>query len=692
MTHLPTVRAACALLATGATLAAPHLLAQATTATDAVAAWVHLDAPPGGEQRAIDALRPVLGAGWTSDAFGTLVKRAGSGTPRRVVACAMDVPNFVVSQVTDDGYLRLHRAGVPLHPLWDQFHEAQQVRVLTSRGDVTGVVAITNGHFTRQHRSDTTVTTVDQLWVDVGASSAAEVRALGISLLDPVVAQRPLWTYEGHAAGPGAGARAGCAAVASAAMLPVTRGETIFVLGTQRSFGWVGLAAVLARLGAVDAITLLDDGRAVASDAMVAASQLGGQRKGALARVLRGDSVRVIAPQVRFAGSLVESINAIEASALLSRALRAAGSDATTAAWVTPRIDTTARLAARRDAYALPDSVFRAIADLPAVPGHEFRVREAILALLPPWAKAVAVTDTAGNIVVGAGPERDSVAFIAHMDEVSFEVEGINSDGTVRLTRKGGAVPNAWEGQPSLLHFDRDASGAVAPSIRGVFVPRDSARTKAPTTLVAWYGVDSATLVARGVRPGLGVTAYKRAARLAGVRLSGRGSDDRTGSTALLLAMRRIDPTALSHRVVFVFSTREEGGLFGASAFAAEHGRGLKRVYSIDTFVSSDTPLEQPMFAFTPLGRGAVLRGLDDGSIVPPAERARILRIATVHRIPIQVGTTHGATDGSSVAAFGAPNVGLSWPGRYSHTPGEVLDLRDVDALIRLIAAVAVAP
>ncbi|MCC7054562.1 MAG: M20/M25/M40 family metallo-hydrolase [Gemmatimonadaceae bacterium] len=676
--------------------AVPALMgAQTVPTTDAaasaVAAWLHLDAPPGGEQRAIAGLRPVL-TGWSSDAFGNLVRRSGSGSPRRVVACAMDVPGFVVSQVTDDGYLRLHRAGVPSHPLWDQFHEAQQVRVLTPRGDVTGVVAITNGHFARQHRGDTAVATVDQLWVDVGAGSASGVSALGISLLDPVVATRPVWTYAGHAAGPGAGARAGCAAVATAATAPVATGETIFVLSTQRSFGWVGLAAVLARAGAVDEVTLLDEGRGTASDQRVPSARLGALRKAALGRVRTRDSVRIITPQVRYAGSLVESVTGAEAQALLSRALRAAGATITTMPWVAPPVDTVPRDAARRDAYALTESVFRSIADLPGVPGHEFRVRDAISALLPSWARAVAVTDTAGNLVIGAGPERDSVAFIAHMDEVSFEVEGINADGTVRLTRKGGVVLSAWEGQPSYLHFDRDAAGTVAPSLRGVFVPRDSARVRAPASLVAWYGVDSAGLVARGVRVGMGVTAYKRAARLAGTRLTGRGSDDRTGSTALLLAMRRIDPSALRHRVLFVFSTREEGGLFGASAFAAEHGRGLKRVYSIDTFVSSDTPLEQPMFALTPLGRGAVLRGLDDGSIVPPAERQRIMRIAAAQRIPLQVGTTHGATDGSAVAGFGAPNVGLSWPGRYSHTPGEVLDLRDVDALIRLIAAVAVAP
>jgi putative aminopeptidase FrvX len=33
--------------------------------------------------------------------------------------------------------------------------------------------------------------------------------------------------------------------------------------------------------------------------------------------------------------------------------------------------------------------------------------------------------------------------------------------------------------------------------------------------------------------------------------------------------------------------------------------------------------------------------------------------------------------------------VGLSWPGRYSHSPAEVLDLTDLGRLVDLIVAVA---
>lgn len=694
-----------------ASLAAQRTGADGSSSVDdklvaAIASWIHLDAPTGVEELAHARLLKVLGSGWIADRMGNLVRRVGSGAPTRIVACAMDVPTLNVSAITSEGYIRLHRSGTPAHPLWDQFHEAQQVRVLTTRGSVPGVVAVPNGHFARQHRGDTTVVTVDNLWVDIGVSTRAEAEALGVTLLDPVVAERPAWTYANFAAGPAAGARASCAAVATAAHVAatsgVTEGSTTFVLSSQRAFGWVGLAGIVARSPASD-VTVLDMGlssaAAGAQATVVPAERLGASRQRALARVMRTGSVRVVAPRVLHAGSFVESVSADETRALLAAALRFGGvrsaappTDAgASVSLVAPALDTVRTRVARSDGYETIERTFASLADLPGVPGHEWRVRDAILAALPAWARERATVDSAGNLIVALGPDRDSVAFVAHMDEVAFEVEGINRDGSVRLGRRGGVVITAWEGQPAMLHFDADASGNAREAIRGVFVPRDSARVKAPRELAAWFGADSAGLVARGVRVGMGVTAYKRGVRLAGTRFTARGSDDRTGSTALLLALRRIDPATLPHKVLFVWSVREEGGLQGASAFGAMHGRNLVRVYSVDTFVSSDTPLELPTFALTPLGKGPVLRVLDDGSIVPRAERDRVIRVARSLSIPLQVGTTHGATDGSSIAPWGAPNIGLSWPGRYSHSPAEVLDFRDVDALVRLIAGMAAA-
>src|SRR5512134_1608998 len=205
---------ACALaLSLHATL--PHPLAAQTTDRDleAIASWVAVDAATGYERRVAPALASALG-GWTADAYGNVVTTVGIGSPHRIVACALDRPSYAVSQIRDDGYLRLHRIGSgSRHPLWDQQFEAQQVRVLTMAGPVGGVIARTNGHFAQQHANETSVATADDLWLDVGAESRADVEALGIALLDPVARHLPPWPIAGGVAGPDAGRRAGCAAV-----------------------------------------------------------------------------------------------------------------------------------------------------------------------------------------------------------------------------------------------------------------------------------------------------------------------------------------------------------------------------------------------------------------------------------------------------------------------------------------------
>jgi putative aminopeptidase FrvX len=68
--------------------------------------------------------------------------------------------------------------------------------------------------------------------------------------------------------------------------------------------------------------------------------------------------------------------------------------------------------------------------------------------------------------------------------------------------------------------------------------------------------------------------------------------------------------------------------------------------------------------------------------------RHRVL--ARSRGIPLQSGMTAGWNDGASCAANGVVNVPLSWPGRYSHSPVEVADLRDIEALVQLIVTLDV--
>ena len=316
------------------------------------------------------------------------------------------------------------------------------------------------------------------------------------------------------------------------------------------------------------------------------------------------------------------------------------------------------------------------------VSGMEGPVREAVRQRLPAWAHAE--TDTAGNLLVQAGTGAPLVVFVAHMDEIGFAVTAVRDDGTLDLRTRGGFFSSLYEGRPALVHTAR----GVVP---GVFAPRDSgAATRTPPPLHVDLGTGSrAATEALGVGPGNTVTMPKSFARLAGTRATGRSFDDRVGVTAQLLALGRLDPRHLRHAVLFVFSVREEVGLEGAQAVAARLGLGVARVHAIDTFVSADAPLEPKAYAVAPLGEGAVARALDNSAATPPAYVDSLVSLALRRHIALQVGTTDGGNDGSTFAAFGAPDVAIGWPLRYAHSPAEVIDLRDVASLADLIVAVA---
>jgi putative aminopeptidase FrvX len=316
--------------------------------------------------------------------------------------------------------------------------------------------------------------------------------------------------------------------------------------------------------------------------------------------------------------------------------------------------------------------------------GMEAPVRETVKRLLPSWARTE--TDTAGNLWLRVGSGEPLVVFVAHLDEIGYRVSAIRDDGTLELRPLGGFFISLYEGRPALVH-----TGAA--TVPGVFMPRDSigaAPTHNPPPLRVDLGVTSRDAAERlGVQVGSTVTMPKAYVRLAGTRATGRSFDDRVGSAAQVLAVRHLDRAKLRHAVVFIWSVREEVGLEGAAAAARQLGLGASRVHAIDTFVSADSPLELPNFAVAPIGTGAVARAVDNSAVTPSTLLDSLVRVARLRGIPLQVGTTNGGNDGSVFSSWGVPDVALGWPLRYSHSPVEVVDLRDVASLASLVQAVA---
>ena len=669
-------------------LSSPQANAQSSE-VDTLASWVGLNAPTGHEHLATGPLMDQMN-GWSVDRHANMSKTTGTGSPHRVVACGLDAASFAVTQITEDGFLRLHHIGrAPLHPLWSQSHEGQQLRILTRKGPLVGVSAISNGHFGNLHQDEKALIRADDLWIDVGATSAQEVADMGIALLDPVVRHIPPWSYSDEIAGPSAGARVGCAAVVAGAEAEIIgQGTTTWLLSAQSVFNWGGLSSAIVALAPIDELILLDKGQSQRRN-----EQASGINRN-IDKILKYAGVtkiQILAPKVTEPGALMERIKLDEANDLLKNLMSLIGGSSIPP-WI--KAADTADVLNPKELNKI-ETLLDQLAETSAVYGHEGPIRAIVQNQLPPWAKKIAQSDDLGNIWIDVGPKQTkATVFIAHMDEVGFEIEAIEETGVVHLKRLGGVVMSAWEGQPALMQLDAGKgaqSAATVQQLKGVYLNRAHPLEKRPDHVDAWFGMDGTTLEAAGVTVGMAMTGYKEGHRMGRYRYSSRGLDDRVGTTALLTALQEIDPNKLKHRVIFAFSVREEGGLDGATALADRYGSITKRVYSIDTFVSSDTPLESPHFAYAPLGEGPVLRSIESSGMVRPDELDRNRMIAKNAHIKFQVGLTQGGTDGTAFSYWGAPNAGLSWPGRYSHGPAELADLRDITELVKLIRAMAIA-
>ena len=415
-------------------------------------------------------------------------------------------------------------------------------------------------------------------------------------------------------------------------------------------------------------------------------------------------SVRVITPQVSSPDALMERMKVAAANELMATLVSAINPSASAPAWVPaplPRAvinNDAARFGAhpaRAELMALEQRL-DTFAELMGVPRHEGSVRQHVYAALPAWAQERAQIDAIGNLTVEFGSEAgEATVFIAHMDEVGWEITQIAADGSLSLRSLGGVVTTAWEGQPAVLQIDpgAESTSSSAPSyLKGVFLQRPNPDTKRPEAVSAWFGMDANALAAAGVRVGMGITMLKEGHHMGDYRYASRSMDDRVGVMSLLSAINEIDPAQVSNRMIYAWSVQEEGGLRGAGELAKRYGDATRRAYSIDTFVSSQTPLESPHFAFAPLGSGPVLRSIENGSMATPYELTRNLAVADSMGIPYQIGHTQGGTDGTRFTFFGAPNAGLSWPGRYSHSPAEISDLRDIAGLVTLIKTMTLAP
>jgi putative aminopeptidase len=678
------------------------------------------------------------------DNLGDVIVTIGSGAPHRLIVTPIDEPGFVVSGITDEGYLRLQRLPQgSLPPVFNELYSAQPVKIGTFSGKwMDGVVAGLSVHLQPGRTNPPQPSDIENMYVDIGATSAAEVRAAGVDNLSPVVINRQLGTLGyGRFAGASIGDRFG-----AVALVDLLRGInpsrvvgalTVAFVVQQRT-GARGLERILSTIQADEMVyvgRLFPGGlipgtqgirraprREPGSGVLVGLVQTDGSLAGLavdLKRIADANKIPLatdysadMLPQTYLPAPTlpakwahigvatnwpdtpaeeIDSSDVAVLSRLLSLYLGGTPSDGSAAGQGGRNHSSDASSGQLQLELSLQELV-----EAYGASNHEERVRSEVKRLLPSGARLE--TDDAGNLLlrVGTAPpgsKTPRILFVAHMDEIGYDVKSISKDGSLEAEPLGGFEPSFFLGHPALIHTasgDRDAIMEL-PSGWGEPAFEWPQRREAPIRVdVGARNLEEVEKL--GIKVGDSITIPKAYRALLGTRANGRGFDDRVGCAALITAAWALHGPLKDRDVTFVWSTGEEIGLVGAVVLAkrlAAEGHVPDYVFAVDTLVSSDSPLESKRFADAQLGKGFVVRAVDGSNIVPRDLVEKVARLARANRIPAQYGVTGGGNDGSAFTRYGSVDVALGWPLRYAHSPAEVVDTRDVDALARIIAVIA---
>jgi len=139
----------------------------------------------------IDAMKP-FASSMAFDGLGSILATQGSAGPRIMIDAHMDELGGVVRRVTPRGLLTMQMLGGWL----DQALVDQRWTIIGTKGPVRAVTGIRDIHVVPPEER-TRVYSRDSLFLDVGATSDAEVAALGIGPGDPVVPDAPFEVMNG---------------------------------------------------------------------------------------------------------------------------------------------------------------------------------------------------------------------------------------------------------------------------------------------------------------------------------------------------------------------------------------------------------------------------------------------------------------------------------------------------------------
>ncbi len=309
-----------------------------------------------------------------------------------------------------------------------------------------------------------------------------------------------------------------------------------------------------------------------------------------------------------------------------------------------------------------------------SVSGREHGLAEMIQEDMKPYCDESHI-DAIGNLICfRKGRDHSKKLMTAsHMDEIGFVVTHVEDDGLIRVSKIGGI--NAVASSYHQVRFENGTVGVVAFDT-GVKEDFDVKR------MFVDIGAKSRAEAERKVKIGDVCAVSPSLQRLMGSRVTAKAFDDRICCAINFEAASKVGVPA--YDTYFVFTVQEEVGCRGsraaANAIMPDLALALDITPTFDIPCSGRLPVK--------LGAGAAIKIKDNSVICSAKLNDRLKAIADENKIKWQPEVlVAGGTDTSSIqiAGTGCLATCISMPTRYTHTPVEMIDLKDFDACVELL-------
>jgi len=298
-------------------------------------------------------------------------------------------------------------------------------------------------------------------------------------------------------------------------------------------------------------------------------------------------------------------------------------------------------------------------------------------------------SDGLGSSIARVGEASPLLAIVGHIDEIGLVITHVDENGFLWFAPIGGWDPQILVGQRVLV---RSREGQV-PGVVGrkpIHLLEADQRKKVVELKGMHIDVGAADREEAEalVRVGDPVVIAAEPVQVAGERLVSKSMDNRLGAYVALESLRRcVDGKGPGGSFAAVAAVQEEIGLFGARTAAFEVRPDV--AIAVDVTHATDAPgVDEKEIGRHPLGSGPAI---GRGSTLSPKVFELLVETAEAEGIEHSVSASGRGTstdaDVLQISRSGIPTGLVSIPLRYMHSPVEMVDLRDVEATVRLLAA-----